>query len=123
VALAGVLVQKQGALGFIPASLVRAIRYDCIVTPYPGNKLGMTLFAGRVIPVLNLGDEGRALIVCDLDGELVGVLGLEPLQSGLFEGDEKGALHDHVLVPLLDIQEQLKQWRVPRRAQEDPWPI
>jgi hypothetical protein len=121
VALAGVLVQKQEALAFIPASLVRAIRYDCTVTTYPGTELGMTLFASRIIPVLNLGDGGRALIVCDLDGELVGVSGLEPLQSGFFDGDEKGALHGQVLVPILDIQEQLEQWRATRRAQEDPW--
>jgi hypothetical protein len=121
VAVAGVLVRKRGTLGLIPASLVRAIRYDCVVTPYPGAELGMTLFAGRVIPVLNLGDEGRALIVCDIDGELVGVSGLEPLQSGFLEGDENGAVHDHVPVPILNIQEQLEHWRVRRRAREDSW--
>lgn len=120
-ALAGLLVQRAGALAFIPASLVRAIRYDCAVTPYPGTELGMTLFAGRVIPVLHLGDESRALIVCDIDGELVGVSGLEPMQSGFFDGDEAGAVHDHVRVPFLHIQEHLEQWRAPRRAQEDPW--
>ena len=119
--VAGVLVLKQGTLGLIPASLVRAIRYDCVVTPYPGAELGMTLFAGRVIPVLNLGGENRALIVCDIDGELIGVSGLEPLQSGFFDGDERGALHDHVPVPILNIQEQLEHWRGLRRAQEDAW--
>jgi len=81
----------------------------------------MTLFAGRVIPVLSLGDESRALIVCDIDGELVGIAGLDPLESGLFEGDEAGVVHDHAPVPNVPIHQHLEQWRGPRQVQEDPW--
>jgi hypothetical protein len=116
------LVRSQGVLGFIPAVLVRAVRYDVVVTPYPGTDLGMTLFAGRVIPVLKLGDD-RALIVCDIDGETIGVLGLEPLQSGLLEGDDQAARYEGASVAHLDLREQLGRWRAHRRSQEEPWLI
>ncbi len=129
-AAAGLLVRTRGALSFIPAALVRAVRYDFVITPYPGTELGMTLFAGRVIPVLKCGDEDRALIVCDIDGEIIGVTGLEPVQSGLFEGDDQSVFHDEVAVPQLDLQEQLDRSRPQRRwsaerasasVQEEPW--
>ena len=113
-AVAGLLVRSRGALGFLPASIVRAIRLDAVVTPYPGTDLGMSLVAGRVMPVLALGDEGRALIVCDVDGELVGLSGLDPIQSGFLEGDERGTVQDGVLVPTLSIDEHLQRWRTRR---------
>lgn len=108
-AAVGLLVRSHGALGFIPASVVRAIRYDVVITPFPGAELGMALVAGRVMPVLLLGSEGRALIVCDFEGELVGISGLEPVQSGFLEGDENGAISAGELVPTLNIQEHLER--------------
>jgi hypothetical protein len=111
VAAAGLLVRNQGELGFIPASMVRAIRYDFVVTPYPGSQLGMTLFAGRVIPVLDMGSDDRAVIVCEVNGELVGVRGLEPIQSGVFDGDEHGAVYESAPVPTVRIEEHLEYWR------------
>lgn len=120
-AAAGLLVRNRSELAFIPATVVRAIRHDFVVTPYPGTELGMTLFAGRVIPVLDLGADDRAVIVCEVDGELVGIRGLEPLQSGFLPGDEHGAVYDGAPVPTLNIQEHLELCRARRRAQEEPW--
>jgi len=123
VAVAGLLVRAGGALGIISAAVVRTVRYDFVVTPFPGTELGMALFAGRIIPVLRVGTDSRALIVCDIDGELMGVLGLEPVQSGLFEGDGQTALHEGVSVPHLNLQEHVDRWRAHKRPQEDPWLI
>jgi hypothetical protein len=113
-AVAGLLVRSRGELTFLPASIIRAIRQDVVVTPYPSSELGMALVAGRVVPVLSLGDEGRALIVCDVDGELVGISGLEPIQSGFLDGDERGPVHEGVLIPTLRIEEHLERLRAHR---------
>jgi hypothetical protein len=121
-AAAGLMVRNRGVFEFIPAALVRAVRYDFVVTPYPGTELGMTLFAGRVIPVLSYGDDGHALIVCDIEGEIVGLTGLEPIQSGLLEGDDRSAVYEGVRVPHLNVREQLDRSRPQRRMQEEPWP-
>ena len=113
-AVAGLLVRSRGELAFLSASIIRAIRYDVVVTPYPSTELGMALVAGRVLPVLSLGAEGRALIVCDVDGELVGLSGLEPMQSGFLDGDERGPVQDGVLIPTLRVEEHLERWRAQR---------
>jgi hypothetical protein len=113
-AAAGLLVRSRGELAFLPASIIRAIRHDVVVTPYPNSELGMALVAGRVMPVLSMGDDGRALIVCDVEGELIGISGLEPIQSGFLDGDERGPVQDGVLIPTLRILEHLEQWRAHR---------
>jgi hypothetical protein len=51
------------------------------------------------------------------------VRGLEPMQSGFFQGDEQGAVFDNSPVPTVNIHECLEYWRARRRAQEEPWLI
>jgi hypothetical protein len=48
------------------------------------------------------------LIICDLDGELLAVSGFEPIQSGIFDGDERGMRYEGVWVPTLAIHDQVK---------------
>jgi len=125
-AASGLLVRHNGKLAFIAAGWVKFVRYDVVVTPFPGMQLGMALMGGRVVPVIALGQESKALIVCDVDGETVAFAGLEPLKSGFFDGDEQSPLEDNEPVPALPIRDYIEQARfrrpVTRAAlEEDSW--
>jgi hypothetical protein len=111
---AGLLVLCQGQCAFIPATVVRVIRHDVVITPFPGTELGMALIGGRVVPVVSLGPCKRALVVCELDGETVAVSGLEPLRSGIFDGDELGPVDSEKLIPTLPIRDYLEKARTQR---------
>jgi hypothetical protein len=122
----GLLVRCNGELAFIPASQVSYIRYDVVVTPFPGREVGMALLDGRVVPVISLGPLIRALVVCDVDGETIAVSGLEPMRSGFFEGDEQGPIEDGKHIPTLPIKNCLELSRNQKptpysRFEEDPW--
>jgi hypothetical protein len=124
--VAGLLVRCKGQLAFIPANIVRTVRYDVVETKFPGTDLSMALLGGRVVPVLSLGSKGRALVVCDIDGEAIAVSGLEPLKSGFFEGDEQGPIESDRLVPILPIHEYVEKSRGQRQTyassfEEDSW--
>jgi hypothetical protein len=124
--VAGLLVRCQGQLAFIPAHVVRTVRYDVVVTPFPGTDLGMALLGGRVVPVVSLGPTERALVVCDIDGEVIAVSGLEPLKSGFFEGDEQGPIESDTVIPILPIHEYVEKSRGRRQTyassfEEDSW--
>jgi hypothetical protein len=123
---AGLLVRYRGELAFIPASVARFIRYDVVVTSFPGTDLGMALLTGRIVPVIALGPAGRALVVCDIDGETIAFCGIEPQKSGFFDGDERGPIESNVVVPTLPIRDFVEQARRQRptpteRAEENSW--
>ena len=123
---AGLLVQCGGQIGFIPAAVVRFVRYDVVVTPFPGTELGMVLLAGRIVPVIALGPGGRALVVCDVEGETIAFSGIEPLRSGFFEGDERGPVESDGIVPTLPIRNYVDMARQQRPTlttsiEEDSW--
>lgn len=124
--VAGLLVRCRGQLAFIPANVARYVRYDVVVTPFPGTDLSMALLAGRVVPVISLGPNQRALVVCDIEGETIAVSGLEPLKSGIFEGDEQGPIESDTVVPILPIHEYVEKSRGQRQTytssfEEDSW--
>lgn len=125
-AAAGLLVRRGGQTAFIPAAVVRFIRYDVVVTPFPGTELGMALLAGRIVPVISLGPSGRALVVCDVEGETIAFSGIEPLRSGFFEGDERGPVESSAIIPVLPIREYVDKARLQRptileNTEEDTW--
>lgn len=124
--VAGLLVRCKGKLAFIPANVVRYVRYDVVVTPFPGTDLSMALLGGRVVPVVSLGPKERALVVCDIDGETIAVSGLEPLKSGFFDGDEQGPIESDTVIPMLPIHEYVEKSRGHRQTyassfEEDSW--
>ena len=123
---AGLLVRNKGQLAFVPAALVRFIRYDVVVTPFPGTELGMALLGGRVVPVVSLGPGERALVVCDFDGETIAFSGLEPLRSGFFDGDEHGPIESSEIIPTLPVRDFVEKARLQRptvttNAEENSW--
>jgi hypothetical protein len=106
---AGLLVEHRGALRFIPVNVAqRIVRRDAI-SRVVGSELGMTLFEGRVISVIELGSSHRSeLVVCDVDGESVALAGLSVLASGFFEAREEGVLSDAGTAPLLDVAAEVR---------------
>jgi hypothetical protein len=123
---AGLLVRCQGQLAFIPAAVARFIRYDIVVTPFPGTELGMALLAGRIVPVVSLGPPGRALVVCDNEGETVAFSGIEPIKSGFFDGDERGPIEANDIIPTLPIRDLVEKARLQgptlmTPVEEDSW--
>jgi len=125
-AASGLLVRHDGKLAFIAAGWVKYVRYDVVVTPFPGMPFGMALMGGRVVPVIALGQESKALIVCEVDGENIAFSGLEPLKSGFFEGDDQNPLEANEPVPALPIRDYIEQARfrrpvAPGAFEEDSW--
>jgi hypothetical protein len=134
-AATGLLVRYRGgrlgttegpALAFIASTVVRFIRYDVTVSRFPGSVLGMALITGRIVPVISLGKETNALIVCELDGEAIAFSGLEPIRSGFFEGSDTKAIESGENVPEFPIREMVERARGSRSrlttiTEEDSW--
>jgi|SRR5690606_24211692 len=106
----GLLVEREGQLGFLPASVAQCLVDDAVVTRVPGTQLGMTLVAGRVVLVLSVGEPAPSpspLLLCELAGELVAVAGLRVLDVGLFEATGGGVRVGHQVAAALDLGAEL----------------
>lgn len=122
----GLLVRYREQLAFIASTVVRFIRYDVTVSPFPGSSLGMALITGRIVPVISLGKETKSLVVCELDGEAIAFSGLEPIRSGFLEGTDQKPIEAGEAVPEFPIREIIDRARGsgPRLttiAEEDSW--
>lgn len=125
-AASGLLVRYRGELAFVASTIVRFIRYDVMVTPFPGTEFGMALLTGRIVPVVHLGEMSKALVVCELDGESVAFSGLEPIRSGFFDGDDQRPLDSGEPIPVFPIRELIERARVrggimTAAVEEDSW--
>jgi chemotaxis signal transduction protein len=83
----GIVVRVDGALRFLPAAVALRVAPPPRVTPVPGapsELLGITLHEGVIVPVLAVGSERGEMIVCQQPAELIGVVGAEIVQAGLF---------------------------------------
>ena len=87
----GVIVRHQGALRFLPASVVVRIAPCPPISRVPGAPapmLGIAYEGGEIVPVIALDDARRgALIVCRYLGEPVGIVGCDVVATGTFEAD------------------------------------
>jgi hypothetical protein len=82
----------------VSAEVARQIVAEPRLSRVPGTDLAMALVAGRVVGVLELGASTGSLLVCELDGQLVGCVGLELERAGLFSRTPEG-VWDGELVP------------------------
>ena len=99
-----VVVGPEGR-AFVRAELAQQIVVQPTVSRVPNTGVAMALVGGRVVSVLALGEPSRALLVCEIDGEVVGFSGLGIEQVGFFEIDEQGARVGSELLPELAIRE------------------
>jgi hypothetical protein len=106
--LAGMLVEYGSEPYFVPAAQAQRVVRRSVISAVPGTRLGITLYEGRVIPVLGVASGGaEELLVCDLRGELVAVAGLRVLKAGFFEQDSGGVRVDARVVAPLDLTAEL----------------
>ena len=107
--LAGMLVECGSQRYFVPAAQAQRVVRRSVISSVPGTRVGITLYEGRVIPVLGLETgEGDELLVCELRGELLAVGGLRVLQAGFFEPDPGGVRLDGRVVAPLDLSAELE---------------
>jgi hypothetical protein len=107
--VAGLLVSLGGLRHFIPASAASQVLARPVVSRVPGSQLGMTLCAGRVIAVIELGSDPCELVVCEQDGETVALSGLAVVTAGFFDADGTGVRVEGERIPPLDIAAELER--------------
>jgi len=104
----GILVRAGGELGFIPAEVARQVVPLPKLSPVATTPLQMAVVSGQVVPVVALGSPTQALLVCELDGELVGFSGLEVDRAGAFDATDGGVLLGERTVRDLDLSGALR---------------
>lgn len=100
----GLLVRRGGARAFVSAEQARQIVPEPRISRVPGSPLGMALVAGRVVGVLELGTSTGALLVCELEGQLVACAGLSLERAGFFTKTPEGVWDSGELVPDLSLE-------------------
>jgi hypothetical protein len=103
-----VVVRLNGELRFLPAHQVRRFVPPPAISDVSGTGLTMALVQGQVLAIIAAGPRGSALTVCDVAGELVGLLGPEPQEVGFFEARGTGVACRGDVVPLLDVAELVR---------------
>jgi hypothetical protein len=104
----GVLVRAGGELGFVPAHVARQVVPLPTLSPVATTPLQMAMVSGRVVPVVALGSPTRALLVCELDGEMIGFSGLDVERAGEFDATDGGVVLGDRTVRDLDLSGALR---------------
>ena len=84
----GVVVRVDGELRFVPASVALKVTPAPRVTPVPGapaELVGIAVHEGNVLPVVAVGTARAEMLLCQHAGELLGVVGAEVEQTGVFD--------------------------------------
>ncbi|MBI3201752.1 MAG: hypothetical protein HYZ29_09440 [Myxococcales bacterium] len=106
---AGMIVSVRGEPRFLPALVVHSVHARPRLSAVPGSPLSMAWVAGKVVPVARLGDTGPHLVVCLSAGEVVGLWGVEVLDTGFFEKGEGGVEHSGRTVAPLDVTAEIEK--------------
>lgn len=105
---AGVVVRIGTELRFLSAHAVRRFVPPPTLSDVAGTGLTITLVDGQVLAVITVGPRGSALTVCDVGGELVGLLGADPEAVGFFEVEGSGVSYHGMRAPALDVAELVR---------------
>ena len=105
---AGVIVRLNGELRFLSAQSVRRFVPVPTLSDVSGTGLTMALVDGQVLAIIVVGPRGSALTVCEVGGELVGLLGADPEAVGFFEADGEGVAIHGLRAPTLDVAELMR---------------
>jgi hypothetical protein len=106
--VAGVIVRLQGELRFLAAHLVRRFVPPPTLSDVAGTGLTMALVDGQVLAIIAVGPRGSALTVCEVGGELVGLLGADPEEVGFFEACTGGVSFHGNAAAELDVAELVR---------------
>lgn len=105
---AGVVVRLNGELRFLSAHSVRRFVPLPVLSDVAGTGLAMGLVDGQVLAVIAVGPRGATLTVCELGGELLGLLGADPEAVGFFEADGSGVSFHGRRAAALDLAELVR---------------
>ena len=105
---AGGVVRIGSELRFLSAHAVRRFVPPPPLSDVAGTGLTMTLVDGQVLAVITVGPRGSALTVCDVGGELVGLLGADPEAVGFFEAEGTGVSYHGMRATALDVAELVR---------------
>jgi hypothetical protein len=105
---AGVIVRLGGELRFLSAHSVRRFVPPPTLSDVAGTGLTMALVDGQVLAIIAVGPRGSALTVCEVGGELVGLLGADPEAVGFFEADGAGVSFHGQCAQALDVAELVR---------------
>jgi hypothetical protein len=105
---AGVIVRVSGELRFLSAQSVRRFVPPPTISDVAGTGLTMALVDGQVLAIIVVGQRGSALTVCEVGGELVGLLGADPEAVGFFEAYGAGVSFHGLRAPALDLAELVR---------------
>jgi len=105
---AGVIVRLSGELRFLSAHSVKRFVPPPTLSDVAGTGLTMALVDGQVLAIIPVGPRGSALTVCEVGGELVGLLGADPEAVGFFEADGAGVLFHGQRAQALDVAELVR---------------
>ena len=106
---AGVIVRLAGELRFLSAHLVRRFVPPPTLSDVAGTGLTMALVDGQVLAIIPVGPRGSALTVCEVGGELVGLLGADPEAVGFFEASPEGVSFQGKSAADLDVAELVRK--------------
>jgi hypothetical protein len=105
---AGVVVRLNGEPRFLSAHSVRRFVPPPTTSDVAGTGLTMALVDGQVLAIIAVGPRGPALTVCEIGGELVGLLGADPEAVGFFEADGSGVSFHGQRAAALDVAELVR---------------
>jgi hypothetical protein len=105
---AGVIVRLRGELRFLSVHSVRRFVPPPTLSDVAGTGLTMALVDGQVLAIIPVGPRGSALTVCEVGGELVGLLGADPEAVGFFEADGSGVSFHGQRAQALDVAELVR---------------
>jgi hypothetical protein len=109
---AGLLLTAGGKRHFLPAFVVESVVPMPRLSAVPGSRVKLGLVKGRVLSVLELGPPSSHLVVCVVDGEPIGLSGVNVERSGFFEPRAGGVDVDGVLVSVFDVAEMVAAKRM-----------
>jgi hypothetical protein len=111
--VAGLLIRHLGLPFFLPAHVAERVVPRPVISSVPGTLLGMTVVAGRVIPVVDLrrqpGKRPLQIVVCDVEGEQVAIAGISAVASGFYDLTETGVKVGDEVVPILDVAAEVQR--------------
>lgn len=106
---AGLLLTTDRGRRFLPAFLVDRVVPMPRLSSVPGARVKLALVKGRVISVLELGPPSSHLVVCLVNGEPVGLSGLNVERSGFFEARAEGVEVDGDIVTAFDPAKEISR--------------
>ena len=115
---AGLLVRRAGQWSFLSASLVKGLVPLPRLSKLPWDSLQMALIGGDVVAVLELGEPSGVLVLCDIDGQAVGLSGLSAERAGFWPEHGSGVSVEGASVPALDLRAVLTQFQY--KAKDGP---